>query len=505
MKLIDNFLNQITMYRLLLYYLLILVVLAVVLGATGVLPYSPVAILVSTLVLIGVTWITNFIFSRVWGVTANVESGYITALILALIISPGLDPKTLLFLAWAAVWSMATKYIMTYNHKHVFNPAAVAVVITAFVLGQSATWWVGTVTMLPFVLIGGLLIVRKIHRFDLVISFTVVALLTISIFSLLRGGSPLISIEKTFLDSSLPFFALVMLTEPLTTPPTRSLRILYGAVTGFLFAPQVHFGSLYMTPELTLIIANIFSFVISPKLRLTLVLEKMEQIGPGLVDFIFRPAQPVSYQPGQFMEWTLGVPKADERGNRRYFTVASSPTEPTLRLGVKFYAPPSRFKEEMLKLKPGDKIIASQLAGDFTLPRDPGKKLVFIAGGIGITPFRSMLKYLADTKQKRDIVLLYSSKMAEELVYTDVFNQAATEAGVSTYYTVTDKTKVPSNWEGHVGPIDQQMISQAAPDFATRMFYISGPRAMILAFEALLSSMGVPGTHIKTDYFPGFA
>ena len=93
-------------------------------------------------------------------------------------------------------------------------------------------------------------------------------------------------------------------------------------------------------------------------------------------------------------------------------------------------------------------MIAGQIAGDFTLPDDPEQKLVFIAGGIGITPFRSMLKYLLDTNQRRDIVLLYANKTANEIAYKDILSEAQTKLGIQVFYTLTDTEALPRNWRG---------------------------------------------------------
>src|SRR5258708_24998391 len=99
--------------------------------------------------------------------------------------------------------------------------------------------------MVPFVLIGGLLIVHKIRRFDLVGAFFLTALGTIFVTNVLKGSSPLAILQEALLYSPLFFFAAIMITEPLTTPPTKMLRIYYGAIVGFLFAPQVHLGSFF--------------------------------------------------------------------------------------------------------------------------------------------------------------------------------------------------------------------------------------------------------------------
>src|SRR5258708_25269630 len=87
------------------------------------------------------------------------------------------------------------------------------------------------------------------------------------------------------LYSPLVFFAGVILTEPLTTPPTRNLQIVYGAMVGFLFSPAVHFGPVYITPELAILIGNVFSYLVSPKVKLILKLRERVQIAPDTYDF----------------------------------------------------------------------------------------------------------------------------------------------------------------------------------------------------------------------------
>ena len=113
-------------------------------------------------------WAANTILARVLNVPTNVESAFITGLILALILDPARTPDDLQFLGWAAILAMSSKYVLALNKKHLFNPAAVAVVITSLVLHESASWWVGTASMLPAVLLGGVLVVRKLRQEELV-------------------------------------------------------------------------------------------------------------------------------------------------------------------------------------------------------------------------------------------------------------------------------------------------------------------------------------------------
>ncbi len=504
MEMIDNFLDKITMYRLVLYYLILLLVIALIYTFLGVLPFSPLSLIISTLFIVAVSWVTNKIFAITFRVSTNFESVYISALILALIASPAKTFTDYAFLFWAAVLAMASKYILAINKKHLFNPVAVAVAITALASIGSASWWVGTGSMLPFLLLG-FLIVRKIRRFDLVYYFFLAVLLTMFGFTILQGGNLVSSLRDVLLSSSLFFFAFVMLTEPLTTPPTKKLQTIYGLLVGIMFVPQFHIGAFYTTPELALVVGNLYAYIVSPKYKIMTTLKQKLQVAPDMIDFLFVTGKNFNFAPGQYMEWTVPHAHPDSRGNRRYFTLASSPTENIQRLGIRFYPNGSSFKKAMLSMDVSTPLIGSQLSGDFTLPDNVNTKLVFMAGGIGITPFRSMLKYLVDMKQKRPIVMFYSNKVYNEIIYTDVFNDAYTQLGIKTVYTLTDKNKLPANWKGKVGRIDADMIAQEVPDYKERTFYLSGPHSMVVGYEEVLKGMGIPEKQIKKDFFPGFA
>src|SRR6185369_10425678 len=120
---------------------------------------------------------------------------------------------------------------------------------SALLLGGYASWWVGgNIPLVPLVLLGGLAVVRKIRRFDLVLSFMIAALVSIVVTT--PGTTVSNAVSLALLHTSLFFFAFIMLTEPLTTPVTKKLRMVYGAIVGILFAPAVHIGSLGSSPEL---------------------------------------------------------------------------------------------------------------------------------------------------------------------------------------------------------------------------------------------------------------
>lgn len=492
------------MYRLTLYGLLVIAFVSFVLSIFNVLSFDALNLLLSALILVTASYLTNHIFARIFKAVINIESSFITALILFFLMPPMDSLQSALLLVASGTIAMASKYILSINKKHIFNPAAVAAFALSFSPNTLAIWWVGTPMLLPIVTIIGLLIVRKIRRFHLFFSFLITGLLSIMLFGYLNESDGREMFYQAFTSWPLIFFGTVMLTEPLTTPPTKKLQMIYGALTGILFGLPLNLGIFYSSPEFALLIGNIFSFVISPKINLLLKLSEKVKLAPDIYGFKFLPDQKLNFAPGQYLEWTLSHRNPDSRGNRRYFTIASSPKRDTFEIGVKISDNSSSYKRALLSMSPGDKLFASHLSGDFTLNQTINEKTVFIAGGIGITPFKSMAEYLIDSKQKKDIVLFYACAAPSEFVYKDVFDKAGYSTGLRTVYVVTKPEKAPKNWAGRAGRITEDMIKQDVPDYKDRKFYISGPNSMVQTYKELLANLGVAKNKIVTDYFPGF-
>lgn len=503
-KYIDSFLNQITMYRVVLYGLIALSIVSLILGATGILFYSPLAQLTSLLVLVVACYGSNIFFARVFKAVTNVESSFITAFILFFLLMPVSTVVGLQTQIVAAVIAMGSKYFFAWDHKHIFNPAALAAFALGIMGSSSVIWWIGSDVLLPFTLIVGLLVVRKIRRFTLFLTFVGVSLLTIGLFSWLNHIPLFTAWWQSFVSWPLVFFGTIMLTEPLTMPPTKKLQMLYVTIVGLFFGSQFDFGPLFSTPELALLVGNVFAFIVSPRLRLTLNLGARKQIAHETYEFIFNTNHPFSFTAGQYFEWTLPHAHPDSRGNRRYFTIASSPTDHFLKLVVRIGDKASSFKQALLAMKPHDQIVASQLAGDFVMPTDVTEKLVFIAGGIGVTPFMSMISYLLATKQRRDIVLLYANKVEADIADSALFEQAKKAIGLKTVYVLTSVDDIAPNWKGQKGRITEEMIKVEVADYQNRTYYLSGPNAMVDAYKKLLAGLGIPHHRIITDYFPGF-
>lgn len=489
------------MYQLVFCGLVVLSIIAVLLGFFGQIAFGGFTLLVSLIIVIATCYLSNRAFAAILNAPYNLESSFISGLILFFIVEPSLDIRGILILIIASVLAMLSKYLFAINKKHIFNPVA----FSAFILGLfgigSMIWWVATPVLTIFCVILGFLIVRKIRRFQMVLVFLIVALCSLYfVFSFPNN-------EGTFfleILSSWPliFFTTIMFTEPLTTPPTKKTQMIYAVLTALLFSSQIHIGPLFSTPEFALVAGNIFSYFVSSKQRLLLKLKSKTKLSPNIFDFTFTADQKLKFQPGQYLEWTLPHNNADNRGYRRFFTVASSPTEDEIKLGVRIDPKrSSSFKKELQELQNGGQLSAKQLSGEFVMPKDQNKKMVFIAGGIGITPFRSMIKFLVDKNQKRDIVLIYSSAEEGDFVYRELFDGAGVGIGLKPLYIVTNPSPV---WTGYKGYVNKEMVEKEISDFKDRTFYLSGPNAMVENYKKMLLGMGIKRGNIKTDYFPGF-
>ena len=500
---IDKFLNSITMYRLVLYGLSVLALFSFAFSLFGIIHYSFSSLLLSLIFLISICYLTNFLFSKIFKARVNIESTFISAFILFFIISPAQTSNDIKIIFIAGIIAMASKYLIAYKTKHIFNPVGISAVIISLFGSGNVIWWVGSKFLLPIVLIVSLLIVRRIRRFSMFLSFVAISISVMTAIQYMRGfGNISDLLFQNIFSWPTIFFAGIMFTEPLTTPPTQKLKITYAILVALLFSTPYNFGVISSSPEMALILANLAFYLYKPKKKLILSLIEKKEIAKDIFEFSFRPNDIVHFKAGQYFEWTLEHSGADNRGERRYFTIASSPTEKDIKIGVKFNPNSSSFKNSLLALKINDGISVGSLDGDFILPQDKNKKLVFIAGGIGVTPFRSMIKYMIDTKEKRSVTLFYSVKSPEEIAYRDIFEQAEKEFDFKVVYIVSENSAL--DWSGETGYITQEMLKKYVPDYTNRDFYMSGPGAMVDAYKKMVREMGINNKHIHTDYFPGF-
>lgn len=205
-----------------------------------------------------------------------------------------------------------------------------------------------------------------------------------------------------------------------------------------------------------------------------------------ILTFYFKPLRPFRYQAGQFIELLLPHENADARGSARWFTLSSSPTEDLLMITTHIPDQASSFKSLLQDLKPGAKVSFSSPLGDFTLPKAKTSPLVFIAGGIGITPIRSMITFCYDMGQKRDITLLVNGKNNHSLIFLD-----------EKPFKFLPMTKITGR---HLQSEDIENVIHPNPQCR---YYLSGPEGFIKHAKKLLIEQHVSDKYIQTDTFIG--
>jgi ferredoxin-NADP reductase len=223
-------------------------------------------------------------------------------------------------------------------------------------------------------------------------------------------------------------------------------------------------------------------------------------LGTLLVVFDLQ-GEEVDFRPGQYFWVTLlDPPYDDEKGPRRHITVVTSPTERGV-LGFATRLRDSAFKRSLQELPVGTEVDVEQPKGEFVLPEEADREYVFIAGGIGITVFRSMLRYIADERLPYRITLLYSNRDRESTAFFDELRQLESEIpGLRVVFTMTDD----SSWDGERRRIDRDFLRDHLDDGAGATYLIAGPPPMVEGVVEELKAFGVPEEQIRPDRFSGY-
>lgn len=208
------------------------------------------------------------------------------------------------------------------------------------------------------------------------------------------------------------------------------------------------------------------------------------------VSIFLRPDADISWTPGQYLHYFLKHPDSDDRGIERWFTISSAPFEKEIRITTRnFNDKKSSFKNRLFALEAGDEIEAEGPGGKFVM--QDAKKHVFVSGGIGITPYRSMLVQMDHDGSEINVDLLYANRDGQ-LVFGDELEALAQKhAGLKIARFIGDHKITENDLKPYV-------------DEAGTVIYLSGPEPMVESFKDMLINMGLPEERLKTDYFPGY-
>ena len=381
---------------------------------------------------------------------------------------------------------MASKYILAWRGRHVFNPAAIAAVISGGIGLQYASWWVATAPLVLITLAFGGVVLYKTRRLQIGLLYITISVVTIVAATVIRGQNPIEILPLILTSWPLLFFAGFMLSEPLTLPPRQYQRYIIATIVGILANAQIVILGVSLSPEIALVIGNIIAFMYGQCGNLRLTFTSRRQLAKDQVEYTFTSSRRLRFSPGQYIELQLPHSKPDARGVRRMFTIVSSPGSSELKIATRHYHPSSTYKKTLLHMPVGTIISATGIYGDFILPKDSSRKLLFIAGGIGITPFYAHIQSILREDQSRDIIILYSVRHHDDVVYKEIL--ALSSSGITIHVTTED--------------ISKEYVERHVSDIAERYVYISGPPAMVETVSGLVGHYA-PKNVIK-DYFSGY-
>jgi ferredoxin-NADP reductase len=208
--------------------------------------------------------------------------------------------------------------------------------------------------------------------------------------------------------------------------------------------------------------------------------------------FVFKPEKEVTWEPGQFIFYQIPHRQPDSRGIKRHFTISSAPYEKFIMLTSRFdFKNGSSFKKALFNLKPGDRIEAFDIKGNFVVS-DINKKFVFIAGGIGITPYRSILLDFINRSASPDVAMLYGNK-SSDIIFKDILDNIGSSNGwLDINYIIEPQL------------IDSDLIKRSVNDIYNSIYYMSGPPGMVKAIRDTLLGMKIEKENMVTDYFSGY-
>ena len=501
--------GRVSMYRLVMFSLGLLALIALVLSFAGQVGPQPLELVVSAVVLALACAFTDLAAQSLLRMPRRLESSLITAAILLFVLRPTLEPIGLAGLVLAGVVASASKYLLAWRGRHIFNPAATGAAVLTIVsiwapdLGSSA-WWVGSPWMAAPVLVLGVLLLVRTDKLPVVVTFWLVAMTVAFVRTTVQFQSagfpvdvPAVLLQVAF-SSPFLFLGAFMLSEPLTLPPRRAQQYVVAVVVGALAGWPLAVGAITLGQERALLIGNLVAFLFCLRAAVRLRVERRRDLTPTVRELTFHAARPFSFSPGQYLELDVPHRRPDGRGTRREFSIASAPEDlPEVRIAFKDGSQ-SSYKKALAAVEPGGTLAVTGVWGDFVLPARPTAPVLMVAAGIGVTPFVSQLRHLAATGQRRDAVLAYVVSGSDELAFRDDIVASGIPVVV---FSPDEPVDLPAGWVW-AGPdrVDAEGLLRAVPDLAQRAAYVSGPPRLIAALAPALGK----AKSLTTDAFAGY-
>lgn len=236
----------------------------------------------------------------------------------------------------------------------------------------------------------------------------------------------------------------------------------------------------------------------------TLKLVKREEVAADTMAFSFEKPAAFQFKAGQFIEVTLlNPPETDAKGNSREFSLASASFEANLMVATRMRD--TAFKRVLKTLPIGADVQIEGPFGSFTLHTDASRPAVFLMGGIGITPVRSIILQATRDKLLHRLNLFYSNRRPEDTAFLKELTAAEREnPNYRLIATMTQTQKSREVWNGETGYINKGMLARYLSDLAAPMYYLSGPPEMVTAMRTMLRDAGANDVPIRTEEFAGY-
>ena len=233
-------------------------------------------------------------------------------------------------------------------------------------------------------------------------------------------------------------------------------------------------------------------------------LKGKSEVAEGTMAFYFERPTGFQFKAGQFADFTLvNPPETDEEGNTRSFSIASAPYEDDLMIATRMRD--TAFKRILKTLAAGSEIQMEGPFGGLTLHEDAKRPAVFLTGGIGVTPFRSIALQTTHERSPHLLWMFYSNRRPEDAAFLDELTKLQTEkSNFKLVSTMTNVAESRKHWNGETGYIDKQMLSKYINELSGPIYYIAGPPAMVDGMTKLLSDAGVKATDIRSEEFFGY-
>lgn len=231
---------------------------------------------------------------------------------------------------------------------------------------------------------------------------------------------------------------------------------------------------------------------------------KKEQESKDAFSFYFERPADFEFLPGQHISILLEIANPDEKGNRRNFSISSSPTEKDF-LRITSRIRESSFKQTLMKLNVGTEVKIIGPIGNFVLNEQEKGPHILLAGGIGITPFRSMIKFVHDKKLDVSIILFASFSTSDDLIFNEEFEEIIkSNNSIKIVETVTKPEESTTAWKGQTGRINKELIKKYVADIPSSIFYLCGPPEMVISLSDIVKDMGVKEDKIRKEQFTGY-